>query len=68
MMLIRNQDRVRLITRGGYDWAKRFPLIVKAALKLRPRHFVIDGEVSFSTRTAYSTLTPWPRASTTTTS
>ena len=28
---------VRLITRGGYDWTKRFPWIV-------PKHFVIDGE------------------------
>ena len=45
MMVIREQDRVRLISRGGLDWAKRFPLIVEAALKLRPEHFVIDGEV-----------------------
>jgi bifunctional non-homologous end joining protein LigD len=45
MMLIREQDRVRLISRGGYDWAERFPLIVAAALKLRQKHFVIDGEV-----------------------
>jgi ATP-dependent DNA ligase len=34
MMLIREQDRVRLVSRGGYDWADRFPLIVSAALKL----------------------------------
>jgi bifunctional non-homologous end joining protein LigD len=45
MMLIREQDRVRLISRGGYAWAKHFPLIVAAALKLRRRHFVLDGEV-----------------------
>jgi bifunctional non-homologous end joining protein LigD len=45
MMLIRDQDRVRLISRGGNDWAKRFPLVVNAALKLRRKHFVIDGEV-----------------------
>jgi ATP-dependent DNA ligase len=44
MMLIREQ-RVRLISRGGYDWAERFPLIVAAALKLQQKHFVIDGEV-----------------------
>ena len=31
----RNGDRVRLITRGGYDWTKRFPWIVEAALKSR---------------------------------
>ena len=38
MMLIREQARVRLISRGGHDWARRFPLIVTAALKLRQEH------------------------------
>jgi len=45
MMVIRDQDRVRLISRGGLDWAKCFPLIVAGALKLRQKRFVIDGEV-----------------------
>jgi bifunctional non-homologous end joining protein LigD len=45
MMVIRDQDRVRLISRGGNDWTKHFPLIVEAALKLRRKHFVLDGEV-----------------------
>jgi ATP dependent DNA ligase domain len=40
----RNGERVRLMTRGGYDWTKRFPLIVEAALKNLQKHFVIDGE------------------------
>jgi bifunctional non-homologous end joining protein LigD len=40
----RNGDRVRLITKGGYDWSKRYPWIVEAALKNRHKHFVIDGE------------------------
>src|ERR1700756_4893743 len=40
----RNCDRVRLITRGGYDWTKRYPWIVEAALKNRQKRFVIDGE------------------------
>jgi hypothetical protein len=44
MMLIREHGRVRLISRGGHDWARRFPLIVTAALKLRQEHFVLDGE------------------------
>jgi len=35
---------VRLITKGGYDWSKRYPWIVEAALKNRQKHFVIDGE------------------------
>jgi bifunctional non-homologous end joining protein LigD len=45
MMVIREQDRVRPISRGGNDWARQFPLIVASALKLRRKHFVIDGEV-----------------------
>jgi bifunctional non-homologous end joining protein LigD len=40
----RNDDRVRLITKGGYDWTKRFSWIAEAALKNRQKNFVIDGE------------------------
>jgi bifunctional non-homologous end joining protein LigD len=40
----RDGDRVRLITRGGYNWTDRYPWIVEAALKNRFRQFVIDGE------------------------
>ena len=40
----RDGDRVRLITKGGYDWTKRYPWIVESALKNRTKHFVIDGE------------------------
>jgi bifunctional non-homologous end joining protein LigD len=36
--------RVRLITRGGYDWSRRFPWIAEAALRNRTQQFVIDGE------------------------
>jgi bifunctional non-homologous end joining protein LigD len=36
MMVRRDAARVRLLTRNGYDWSDRFPLIVAAtALKLR---------------------------------
>ena len=35
---------MRLISRGGHNWGRRFPLIVAAALKLRQEHFVLDGE------------------------
>jgi bifunctional non-homologous end joining protein LigD len=37
----RNGDRVRLITRGGYDWTRRFPWIVEAALKNKQKQFII---------------------------
>jgi len=40
----RDGDRVRLITRGGYNWTKRYPWIVEAALKNPHKQFVIDGE------------------------
>jgi ATP-dependent DNA ligase len=40
----RDGDRVRLITRDGHDWTKRYPCIVESALKNRQKHFVIDGE------------------------
>ena len=40
----RDGDRVRLITRGGYNWSKRYPWIVESALKNRYKQFVIDGE------------------------
>ena len=44
LRLERDGDRVRLITRGGYDWTDRYPWIVEAALKNRQRRFIIDGE------------------------
>jgi hypothetical protein len=40
----RDGDRVRLITRAGHDWTKRFPWITEAALRNRRKQFVIDGE------------------------
>jgi hypothetical protein len=40
----REGDRVRLITRGGFDRTKRYQWIVEAALKNRQKRFVIDGE------------------------
>src|ERR1700722_5517009 len=40
----RDGDRVRLVTRGGYDLTKRFPWIVEAALRNRRKQFAIDGE------------------------
>ncbi len=40
----RDGERVRLITRGGYDWTMRYPWIVEAARRNRIKRFVIDGE------------------------
>jgi bifunctional non-homologous end joining protein LigD len=51
--LERGSDRVRLITRGGYNWTDRYPWIVEAARKVRHRRFVLDGE-AVGTRYAMS--------------
>jgi ATP-dependent DNA ligase len=40
----RDGYRVRLITRNGYDWTKRYPWIAESALKHRMKQFAIDGE------------------------
>ena len=45
MMVIRENERVRLMSRGGHDYAKRYPWIVEAARANRHKHFAIDGEV-----------------------
>ena len=44
LRLDREGNRVRLVSRGGYDWADRYPWIVESALKNRHQQFVIDGE------------------------
>src|SRR5262245_16519452 len=43
-MLLRDGAGVRLLTKGGFDWARRYPLIVEAALALPAERFVLDGE------------------------
>src|SRR5438477_2454348 len=43
LMVRREGGRVRCFTRGGYDWAGRFPAIVKAAARLEASSFLIDG-------------------------
>src|SRR3954466_7409942 len=44
LIVQREGKRVRLLTRRGYDWSDRYPLITEAALRLRKSSFVIDGE------------------------
>ena len=43
-IMVREQDRVCLIGRGGHDWARHFLMIVESALRLRQDRFMIDGE------------------------
>jgi len=44
LIVHRDGDRVRLLTRNGHDWSGRYPWIVESALKNRVKQFVIDGE------------------------
>jgi ATP-dependent DNA ligase len=45
LQVIRGGDSVRLFTKNGNDWSKRYPAIVDAAGALRAGSFVLDGEV-----------------------
>ena len=40
----RNGDRVRLLSKSGLDWTKRYPWIVETARKIRKKQFILDGE------------------------
>ena len=44
LIVQREGNRVRLLTRNGHDWSGRYPLITEAALRNRNSSFVIDGE------------------------
>jgi bifunctional non-homologous end joining protein LigD len=51
-LIVRKQDgRVRLFTRRGYDWTDRYPLIRDAAAGLRARSVTIDGEAVYCDHT-----------------
>src|SRR5581483_3686070 len=39
-----DDDRVRIYTRRGADWTKRFPLVAEAVRKLKVRSILLDGE------------------------
>lgn len=41
---IEPDQRVRIITRGGYDWTSRFPVIARDALQLGVGSAIMDGE------------------------
>lgn len=44
LRLERDGDRVRLTTRGGYNWTDCYPWIVETARNVRRKRFVLDGE------------------------
>jgi bifunctional non-homologous end joining protein LigD len=44
LVVRRDGQAVRLLTRRGYDWTGRYPAIASAAAKLRAESFTVDGE------------------------
>lgn len=44
LIVRRTGDRVRLLTRRGYDWTKRFPRAVDALTRLKASSITLDGE------------------------
>jgi ATP-dependent DNA ligase len=47
-LIARKQDgRVRLFTRRGYDWTDRYPLICEAAAAIPAQSAIIDGEAVY---------------------
>src|SRR5580704_7519086 len=47
-------DNVSLRTKGGYDWADRYPRIVRSVLKLSVDSVALDGEVVWLTENGVS--------------
>jgi ATP-dependent DNA ligase len=44
LLVRKSAAQVRIYTRRGADWTKRFPLIVQAAMKLKASSLYLDGE------------------------
>src|SRR5438445_6357039 len=59
LMVRKDGARVRCFTRGGHDWASRFPAIVEGAARVQAPSFLIDGEAVIARDDAEQT--PGPR-------
>jgi ATP-dependent DNA ligase len=46
MVVYKDEDGVRLVSRNGRDHTRRFPELVKALGGLKPKTFTLDGEVA----------------------
>ncbi len=60
MVAIKGKHGVRLMSRKGHDLTERFPELVKALGGLRPRAFIVDGEVAVYDR-AFISRFEWLR-------
>jgi bifunctional non-homologous end joining protein LigD len=45
MQVRKDGDRIRLLTRRGFDWTDRYPRAVAAARKIKTQSFTMDGEI-----------------------
>jgi bifunctional non-homologous end joining protein LigD len=45
MIVRRTGEGVRLFTKGGYDWSKRYPVVTRAAAALKVQSATLDGEI-----------------------
>jgi ATP-dependent DNA ligase len=46
MVVYKEEDGVRLVSRNGRDHTRRFPELVKALGRLKAKTFTLDGEVA----------------------
>jgi len=60
MAAIKTAGAVRLVSRNGRDLTPRFPYLVKAVSGLKPRAFILDGEVAVYDR-AFISRFEWLR-------
>jgi len=60
MVAIKGKHGVRLMSRKGHDLTERFPELVKALSGLRPRAFILDGELAVYDR-AFISRFEWLR-------
>jgi len=60
MVAIKTAGAVRLVSRNGRDLTPRFPELVKALSGLKPRAFILDGEVAVYDR-AFISRFEWLR-------
>jgi bifunctional non-homologous end joining protein LigD len=61
MVAVKAAGTVRLVSRNGRDHTQRFPELVKALGGLRPKTFILDGEVAMFDRELISRF-EWLRA------
>jgi|SRR4029077_10463942 len=60
LVVLKAKGAVRLVSRKGHDLTERFPELVKALTGLKPKGFILDGEVAVYDR-AFISRFEWLR-------